>query len=302
MASKFLIIAALCAAVLISRPDCPASDGEGRGVSGVHASWFAFSERLRRGDYPAAYVLFSEESKSIYSYREFVAEYGPLSRAREMLLGEPASFTVNVQGDWAEVLFTVTTPVSMQERRIAIGMAKRASRWELVAGRNEDRERAEAAARNVLRYLADLRLQPADGSELARALASPPLAGEPILEQYLFKSRQGAIEAIPRDATLRSFHVVATGEVRQGKAGEVPASAARANPPESGPPPPVAAAPAVAPAPVMIDANGRMPELSEPPPPAGSRHVPPDSPGELPELGAPPLLHRPAQRLPERIN
>ncbi|MDR1612875.1 MAG: hypothetical protein LBT97_08845 [Planctomycetota bacterium] len=306
MASKSLGTAALACAIasLFVAGASVCRCGEA-GVSTVNAAWSVFADSLRRGDYPAAYAMFSGPSKSVYAYREFVSEYGPLSRAREMLLSEPSSFTVNVLGDWAEIMFTVAAPVSMRELRIAMGMAKHGSDWELVAGRNEDNERNEAAARNVLRYLEETRAQPGGESELANTLASPPLAGDPSFYNYRFEMRHGAIEAIPENAGLRKFHVSGSGEVRTGGVDEVGLPAYR-EPAAPGIHPPTASDPPLGP--VTVRANGSMPDLAEPPPPGTAV----GGLGALPELAIPPPLSSPPGggigapaggfALPERIN
>ncbi|MDR0361083.1 MAG: hypothetical protein LBJ46_00105 [Planctomycetota bacterium] len=278
--------------------------GRGGSIQTVGAVWSDFCASLGRGDYASAYSFFSADSRQVFPFPDFLVEYGPLSRARELVLSEPIAFAVNLHGDWAEIVFTVEMPVLAQEQRISVGMVRRLGKWELVAGRNEARERTEAAARNTLRHLGGLRI--ADENALGAALRSPPLAGDPIFSQYRFHVADGVVAALPLRESLRPYHVAPGVPVREGRSpADAPVQSATAPVHAPASVPAQAGRIAEPDGPVMIQATGLMPELSEPPP-SGS----PDS-GALPELSAPPPLAPAAgsgaaappaaSRLPDRI-
>ena len=255
----------------------------------VAALWSDFVQALRRGDYVHAHALFSPESRNALPYQDFVREYGPLSSARELVLARPETFSTRLDGDWAEVVYAGINPGSGRNFRIGVAAVRNQQAWRLVAARNEAPERIEAAARGVLRRIAEWRGNP-EAARLAREFLAS-LAETPVAENYRFAAAGTFFSALPARQGLRAFHVDAWGTVREGTPGaggtvrELPAM-----------PPAVAApakAPAAAPVPAALPLVDGLPEMREPPATAASM-----MPGELPEP-PPPAPVRVAE--PERV-
>lgn len=181
-------------------------------IQGVSAVWNDFVSSLRRGDYVNAHGLFSAQSRAAMPYREFVAEYGPLSPAREMVLAKPDSQATNLDGDWAEIAYGGTNPGTGRKFKVGVSFVKNQGRWGLVAARNETAERVEAGARSMLRLLWDNRMHGAP-RDLLTAL-SEAQAGNPVLRYYRLETNGETFRAFPLDKALRTFYVDNWGEVR----------------------------------------------------------------------------------------
>jgi hypothetical protein len=196
-----------------------ATCGAGEGIGTINDLWRDFTAAIRRGDYQAAYQMFSEQSRSVFSYQDFVVEYGPLSAARETLLQEPNSLSTSVQGDWAEIRFSVTLPVSGQELGISAAFVRNDELWRLVAARNQSRERIEATARDTLRRLVPLLSGPNAAKAVAEAVAKD-VAPTPLGNAYNMGVLDGILRALPKASGLRAFHVNNWGVVMQGRGGQ----------------------------------------------------------------------------------
>lgn len=270
----------------------------GDDIEAVSALWSDFVSALRRGDYPRAYGLFSPESRESMPYDHFVGDYGPLTTALEMVLAKPESRFTRLEGEWAELTYDGFRPGSGHPFRVAVAAVRNQGSWALVAGRNEVRERTEAAVRTLLLALTGLRHLP-NAMELTANMVQEAMANQPALRQYSFDAPAGNIRALPQNKGLRAFHVDAWGQVRPGQQSSS-ATPPSANVPVStapsqgmgimvlGPIPELAEAVSARP-PVLV--NG-LPELSEPPL-AGTGETN-AIPGSIPELLAPPpLFHAP---------
>jgi hypothetical protein len=254
----------------------PPPTGAGDDIREVSAMWEDFVAALRRGDYRAAHGLFSPESRAALPYPDFAREYGPLSAAREAVLARPESRSTRLEGDWAEIECQGTNPGSGRRFRIVASAVKNVDVWSLVAGRNEARERLEAAAREVIRTCSAWRGLPDAAQKLARLVETG--TGGPVFTSYRFETDGRDFRAIPQGQGLRPFHLDAWGMVRPGT------SSANIQPLAASPggndmPPSILAIPPIPPPP-SAPATG-LPELSEPPAgPAGLT-------GGLPELPPP---------------
>ena len=274
-------------ALSISLP-IPAGDD----IRAITSLWDDFLAALRRGDYPAAYALFSHESRQALPYADFTRRYGPLSAAREAVLARPESRSARVEGDWAEIASSGVWPDSGRRFRIVAAAVKNQDSWSLVAAGSETRERREAAAREVLRTAAAWRGLPDAAARLAKLVATG--SNRQVFRDFVFQTDGNHFRALPQASGLRAFHLDPWGAVRPGaNDGDLqalpatPAAQAKNRP---------AALPLPSP-PAPPPANG-LPELAEPPFPSG--------PGELPEPPAFPVTRRPladpeAVSLPERI-
>jgi hypothetical protein len=256
----------------------PLSAGAVDDIQAVSALWDDFLSALRRGDYRSGHEMFSPESRAALPFLEFAREYGPLSAAREAVLAKPESRSARVEGDWAEIVSLARDPASGGRRRVVVAAVRNQGVWSLVAGRNEGRERLEAAARAVLGLAASRRGQPG----AAKWLEDLAAAGRPVFQHYRFQTNGRDFRAIPQASGLRAFYLDAWGEARPG-AGSAPVPAPLPDVPGKGivspppfPLPPEAGAPAAPPPAGRLPAgNGGLPELSEPPPSP--------EPGDLPE-------------------
>lgn len=278
-----LLTSLVAAAVLLFTQAVPA----GEDIEAISVTWRDFIASVRRGDYQSAYAMFSEQSRQVFPFQAFVAEYGPLSAARETLLLSPSSFSTEVNGDWGEIRFNVVLPLSGQSLRVGAALVKNDETWRLVAARNETRERVEAIARETLRRLTPGLSRP-NGQAAIRALVEREVAGSPLARMYDIGVLEGVLCALPRITGLRAFHVDSWGRIRQGRGGgenpgrllEVPIPGAnyaplplqREIPALEDVPSPVIAGSASGP--------GGMPELAEP-----AFSPMPSMPGELAEPG-----------------
>ena len=256
-------------------------------IQGVSAVWSDFVASLRRGDYVNAHGLFSAQSRAAMPYREFVAEYGPSSSAREMVLAKPDSQATNLDGDWAEIAYGGVNPGTGRKFRVGVSFVKNQSGWGLVAARNETAERVEAGARGLLRLLWENRMHGAP-RDLVTALTRAQ-AGNPVLKYYRLETNGETFRAFPLERTLRTFYVDGWGAVRAVEADpEVRRLPRELQPVPERPArelPPVAASAA--------GDGGAMPELSEPADWDGAGLETLDS--EFPE---PPMPGQPESRLP----
>ena len=258
--------------------------------------WKDFVSSLRRGDYPGAHALFSPESRAAMPFAEFVAEYGPLSAAREMILARPESQSSSVDNDWAEITIGGVNPGSGRRFRIGVALVRNLGSWGLVAARNEGAERAEAGARALLRAAWAARERAGPREILAAAAVAQEQNA--LLRQYRLEVDAAGFRAFPKEKGLRTFFVDSMGMVRsvertepQSAPGGRPA-AMTAVPPRTAMPPPLEA-----PSPVRrLDENG-MPEMAEPPPVRFSA----DLMDELPEPPLPFADRMPEPALPEII-
>lgn len=275
-------------------------------IQAVGAIWSDFVSSLRRGDYPNAHALFSPESRAAMPYAEFVAEYGPLSAAREMVLTKPESQGTSVDDDWAELSYGGTNPGTGRKFKVGVAFVKNDGGWGLVAARNETPEKVEAGARGLLRLLWNARGQ-GGAKELVAALNAAH-AKNPVLQFYRIETDGRAVRAFPLRPGLRTFSLDGLGMVRSM---ERPATAAR-QPAPTGEMrvPEKSAIPAKEPEQPKrpewpVGADG-MPELSEPPPRAGARSTAElddeiAEPPMPPARNEPPRRERPAVSLPDRI-
>lgn len=269
-------------------------------IQAVGAVWNDFVSSLRRGDYTNAHGLFSPESRAVMPYAEFVAEYGPLSAAREMVLAKPESLATNVGDDWAEITYGGTNPGTGKKFKVGVALVKNRGGWGLVAARNEAPERVEAGARGLLRMVWAAR-DKGTPRELVAALNAAH-AKNPLMQYYRIETDGAAIRAFPLERGLRTFYLEGSGVVRAVGEGEpeprrLPAEAMRV--PErsalSREEPPKPDRPALE--------NG-MPELSEPPPRGGRGAA---GAAQLDEFAEPPMpggsrgRERPNVALPDTI-
>lgn len=260
-------------------------------IQGVTAVWNDFVASLRRGDYRRAHALFSPQSRAVLAYGDFVAEYGPLSAAREMVLAKPDSQSTALDADWAELTYGGTHPGSGGKFRVGVAFTRNGGQWGLVAARNEPRERIEAGARAFLSRLWESRDLAAPQDLLAALEAAQ--GGNPVLQRYRLEWDGSRFQAFPREAGLRTFYVDAGGRVRSVEVYDEPPPLAEAiHEPEPEP-----AAPPELPEPAIT--NGGMPELNEPPLSTSSF----DLEEELPEPPAPASAApaRPGLSLPDVI-
>lgn len=303
MAKRFAMFAAAAVFALAAA----ASGGDG--IEALNVSWRDFVAAVRRGDYPAAHLMFSEQSRAVFPFQAFVREYGPLSAARETLLADPASLATRVNGDWGEIRFAIRLPVSRREMTVTVAFVRNDGVWSLVAARNEEREQLEAAARDLLRQLLPHLSRP-DARELVAAVVAGQPGDNPLTRAYDFAYAQNRLRAIPKLSGLRAFHLDNWGMVKQGM-GESAAELGKlaVMPNQGGPaaippaparsvPPPVAVPdrPIIAGAPAPDQA---LPELAEPPaarPLSGMGEL--ADPGMLPQGDPPPL---PPPELPDPL-
>ncbi len=295
---RFLFV--LLFAVLAAPAAVPAVDD----MQAVTAVWADFTASLRRGDYRAAHQLFSPQSQLAMPYADFVGEYNPISVAREMILARPENQATNLQTDWAELTFSGTNPATGRPFRVGVSLVKNGGRWGLVAARNEERERTEAEARAVLAFAWNNRTAAPTLREVAAAIVRTQ-GNNPVFGYYRLESDGETFRMFPLQPGIRTFYVDKWGEVRSVEqtppAPRLESAAAlpvpERAPPQETPPPPVR------------DRNV-MPELAEPPGPAGRPHRQSD-PGEMPEPPEPPAPdsgrtritdNPPTLRLPDTIH
>lgn len=251
--------------------------------------WNDFTASLRRGDYARAHRLFSRESRTALPYAEFVAEYGPLSAAREMVLAKVEGQSTRLDGEWAEIALEGLNPGTGRRFRIGVSLVSNQGAWGLVAARNERNERLEAEARGVLRA-ASIWLGRPDAGELLAALQREN-AESLLLRHYRFERDGDSFRATPLVPGLRAFYVGRDGVAK-------PVGAAESRPawgieideaavPAAMPPPPAAASGHAPAAPVGV--GGGLPELTEPPPLPKPLEIPRTFFEDMPEPAEPPM-------------
>lgn len=278
-------------------------------LQGVGAVWNDFVASLRRGDYPNAHSLFSPESRETMPYPEFVAEYGPLSAAREMILAIPESQSTSMDGDWAELTYTGVNPGTGRKFRVGASLVRNGGNWGLVAARNETVERVQAGARDLLRLAWEARDR-AEAEQLAAALSAAH-AQNPVLRYYRIEAaNEGGFLAFPVQQGLRTFYTDAWGVVKSVEQSPPPqrgVSAERLDVPARSAAMPTPLPPPEMPAPPSLE-NG-MPEMAEPPPAGIARDMPDElaEPPPLPGRAVPtPAPRRSAEPpvlvLPDSIN
>lgn len=282
-------ILAVAAALWICLPACAADD-----MQDVASVWSRFTASLRCGDYPEAHRQFSEESQNAMPYPEFVAEYGPLSTARELILAKPESQSTNVDGDWAEFLFGGVNPGTGRRYQVGVSLVRNGDGWGLVAARNEDAERIQAGARALLRAAWNARNH-AEPSAIAAAL-SEANADNPVLKFYRIEASADGFVAFPQHAGLRTFYTNALGDAVSM---EQPAQGGGREKETAAPQPSGGQKTGPAPAIPASALDNGIPEMTEPPPLSernsgldGEMREPPPSPGR----SAPP--REPANRMP----
>ncbi len=273
-------------------------------IQGVTAVWNDFAASVRRGDYRRAHALFSPQSRAILPYADFVTEYGPLSAAREMVLAKPASQSTSLDGDWAQLAYGGVNPSTGRGFRVVVSFARNNGRWGLVAARNEEPERVEAAARGLLSMLwHNRRLAPP--ADLLAAMQAAQ-ANNPALRHYRFEWDGARFQAFPQTPRLRTFYLDESGEVRSVELVEDTAlpraeAAVSAPPPEPTPP----SDPLEMPEPAVPPLVEGLPELSEPPLPGATVNLEDELPEPPPPPGPPgrPALprERPTVSLPDVI-
>lgn len=268
----------------------------------VSAVWSDFVASLRRGDYPNAHALFSAESRTAMPYPEFVAEYGPLTLAREMVLVKPDSQSTRFDEDWAELTFGGVNPGTGRRFKVGVSLTRNNGQWGLVAARNETGERAEAQARGLLRAMAAWRGVPEARQRLDAIIQAN--ADNPLFRLYRFESKGEDFRAMPLKKGLRAFFVDERGNA-QSMTDASPAApdvrvpyptASTARPAATPPLPelnePVIVVPPAPAAPPLVDG---LPELSEPP----SFSPFADAPGEMSEPPSPDVRRR---SVPDRVD
>ncbi len=268
------------AALILSLLFCLAAPARaGDDIQAITALWSDFVSAVRRGDYARAHGLFSAESRTAMPYADFVREYGPLSLAREMVLAKPESMSTSLNGDWAELTYGGYRPGTGRQFKVGVGMTKNLGAWGLVAARNEEPERIEAAVRSFLATAAGLRGLPNAGQLLSDMISQ---ANNPALTRYRFDSDGRTLKAVPLAKGLRSFHVDEWGQVRPGE------FAGRSVPPPDCPVPdqaPDKPAPSA-----LLRELGPIPGLNEKPPLPLPPAAPPAAVNGLPELREPPMI------------
>lgn len=184
----------------------------GDDIRGVTAVWSDFISSIRRGDYPNAHSLFSPQSQAAMPYEEFVAEYGPLSVAREMVLAKPESQATDLDEDWAEIVYGGVNPGSGRKFKVGVSFVRNEGEWGLVAARNEEQERVEAGARAMLRLLWEAR-----GKAEPRALVEAMTQVQeesPVLLHYRLETDGTTFRAFPLQKGFRTFYVDGWGLVK----------------------------------------------------------------------------------------
>lgn len=265
-------------------------------IQSVTAVWSDFVASIRRGDYRNAHSLFSAESRVALPYAEFVAEYGPLSPAREMVLAKPESQATDLDGDWAELNYGGTNPGTGRKFKVGVSFVRNLGGWGLVAARNETAERVEAGIRTILRMVWDSR-----GRAPARELVAMVTAANSeyaIFRFYRLEAVGERFQAFPLRSGLRTFYVDESGVVRSVEQSEPPVASPRgltpppersAMPPPPMPEPPPAfgdGMPEMAEPPTVYDLNVSD-ELPEPPPPGAMRWDAPAAPLPPPAVTLP---------------
>ena len=261
----------------------------------VSAVWTDFVSALRRGDYRRAHNLFSAESRAAMPYPQFAAEYGPLSVAREMVLARPESMSTRVEGDWAEITYSGANPTGGQPFRIGAALVRNQGSWGLVAARNEEIERLEAAARDLLRQMGQWRRQ----NELAEKLvALSSTDANPMARFYRFEVAGATVGAQPLQTGLRAFYLDGLGTVRTGVVPTAPAGTAKLIDIAEKKIPAVDAPDSGMSAHKNEGQGGGMPEVTEPPSlPHPARAFSRDL-DDMPEPMPPPPLEPPARPRP----
>lgn len=263
------------------------------------AVWNDFVASIRRGDYPNAHSLFSAESRAALSYGEFVAEYGPLSSAREMVVAKPESLSTSLDGDWAEISYGGVNPGTGRKFSVGVSLVRNRGQWGLVAARNEAIERAEAGARRLLGLLRDAR-DSAPPKDLVAALNAAH-APNPVMRVYRVETDGRTFRTFPLQPGLRTFYLDNSGMVRAlGRTAHAePVPAERLPVPQrTAVPPPL---PGDTPPPARRLENG-LSEMAEPPPRSTGPRLPEGLDGEISE---PPPRQRDtprAVRLPDSIH
>lgn len=191
---------------------CSCAFGGQDDIQGVTAVWRDFVASIRRGDYPNAHSLFSPQSQRAMPYGEFVAEYGPLSVAREMVLAKPESQATDLDEDWAEIVYGGVNPGSGRKFKVGVSFVRDGGVWGLVAARNEERERVEAGARAMLRLLWESRDR-AGARDLVAAMTQVQ-AESPVLRYYRLETDGAVFRAFPLEKGYRTFYVDGWGEVK----------------------------------------------------------------------------------------
>lgn len=297
-AIRLIAAACLCVCGFLGEPARAIDD-----MRAATAVWNDFTASLRRGDYPGAHRLFSPESRIALPYAEFVAEYGPLSAAREMVLVNPESLSTRLDGEWAEIAFGGVAPGTGRRFKVGVSLVKNQGNWGLVAARNERNERLETEARAVLRAAAPWRGRQDAGHFLDELQGAN--AGSVLFQFYRFEATDASFRAIPLREALRAFHLDGHGEVR------VFAESNQAQPwkiqidADFEPVIPVPPSPPAASRPPASSSSGNdMPEMTEPPlvvPPLGAhpRFDEMPEPTEPPALPPSPLPPQPSIRRAE---
>lgn len=275
-------------------------------IQAVGAVWNDFVSSLRRGDYPNAHALFSPESRAVMPYGEFVAEYGPLSAAREMVLTKPESQGTSVDDDWAELTYGGTNPATGRKFKIGVAFVRNEGGWGLVAARNETAEKVEAGARGLLRMVWNARGQ-GGVRELIAAL-NEAHAKNPLMRFYRIETDGQAVRAFPLRPGLRTFYLDNLGMVRSMERPEAaprhPATGGGIRVPERSAMAPKEPGPPQKPE-RPLGPDG-MPELPEPPP-RGAAGGTKDLDEEIAEPPMPPsragsrAVERPSVSLPDTI-
>jgi len=180
----------------------------------VASLWESFSAALRRGDYRTAYDCFTQESKELYSYKQFCYDHHPLMQMGQAILSYPQNTQLNVTRDIAELRFTTegSDPIL-----VSILMVRDNNRWLLEAAPRQTAARIEAEARSILRLLwRDMRVQsaaeqykPLDDNAIKLILLE--YLDEDLLEflsrnyTFIYTPSKGEVLAMPTHQSLRGF-------------------------------------------------------------------------------------------------
>lgn len=206
---------------------CPA--GEGARYGSPQEVWDAFLDCLRNGDMRAGYELLAPVSRKDLTYRDFCANWHPLTLKYEAVLSPPGFSEFRISGDLATLRLGMRSTPEMAGEVVQAVLVREDGRWWVIDGDNFGRAVAEAAARNVLRRLVGssqlVRAALESGKEVALGEVSRemPRFFEETPTVKFFRNynleidalRDGVVRARPLGAGLRGYAIGLDGRLQE---------------------------------------------------------------------------------------
>lgn len=206
---------------------CPA--GEGARYDSPQEVWDAFLDCLRNGNMRAGYELIAPVSRKDLTYRDFCANWHPLTLKYEAVLSPPGFSEFRISGDLATLRLGMRSTPEMTGEVVQAVLVREGGRWWVIDGDNFARAVAEAAARNVLRRLVGSSLLVRAALESGKDVALRDISREmprffeetptvKFFRNYTLEIdalRDGVVRARPLATGLRGYSVGLDGRLQE---------------------------------------------------------------------------------------